>query len=189
MQKWRATGEVAGWRRCRVGRPCAPFRRTAVHRRAIGTFIATGHDRGTGAAGRADPRPIAGTHERPRGEPSQPDSDGPSDFPTSTERPRPTFYGEGRASLRNEDVIEIESAGRRCGVCRSGRGWRRFEVGARPGVRRSYCAVAAVPALGTIRRWEASRRRRWSPLLLWLSRSRRRTGARGTAGPISVRIA
>jgi peptidoglycan hydrolase-like protein with peptidoglycan-binding domain len=32
--------------------------------------------------------------------------------------------------LRNEDVIEIEieNAGRRCGVCRSGRGWRRFEL-------------------------------------------------------------
>jgi hypothetical protein len=26
--------------------------------------------------------PIAGTHERRRGEPSQPDSDGPSHFPT-----------------------------------------------------------------------------------------------------------
>jgi hypothetical protein len=30
--------------------------------------------------------------------------------------------------LRNEDLIEIENAGRRCGVCRSGRGWRRFEL-------------------------------------------------------------
>ena len=50
--------------------------------------------------------------------------------PTSPERPRPTFYGDGRASLRNEDVIEIEveNAGRRCGVCRTGRGWRRFEL-------------------------------------------------------------
>ena len=27
-----------------------------------------------------------------------------------------------------QDPIEIENAGRRCGVCRSGRGWRRFEV-------------------------------------------------------------
>jgi hypothetical protein len=25
-------------------------------------------------------------------------------------------------------LIEIENAGRRCGVCRSGRGWRRFEL-------------------------------------------------------------
>ena len=30
--------------------------------------------------------------------------------------------------MRNEDLIEIENAGRRCGVCRSGRGWRRFEL-------------------------------------------------------------
>ena len=30
--------------------------------------------------------------------------------------------------MRNEDVIEIENAGRRCGVCRTGRGWRRFEL-------------------------------------------------------------
>jgi hypothetical protein len=30
--------------------------------------------------------------------------------------------------LRTEDLIEIENAGRRCGVCRSGRGWRRFEL-------------------------------------------------------------
>ena len=27
-----------------------------------------------------------------------------------------------------EDLIEIEHAGRRCGVCRSGRGWRRFQI-------------------------------------------------------------
>jgi hypothetical protein len=38
------------------------------------------------------------------------------------------FYGEGRTPLRTEDLIEIENAGRRCGVCRSGRGWRRFEL-------------------------------------------------------------
>jgi hypothetical protein len=30
--------------------------------------------------------------------------------------------------LRSEDLIEIENAGRRCGVCRSGRGWRRFQL-------------------------------------------------------------
>ena len=34
---------------------------------------------------------------------------------------------------------------------------------ARPGVSRSCCAAAAVPALGTIRRWDASRRPRWNP--------------------------
>lgn len=28
----------------------------------------------------------------------------------------------------NEDLKEIERAGRRCGACRSGRGWRKFEV-------------------------------------------------------------
>jgi hypothetical protein len=27
-----------------------------------------------------------------------------------------------------EDLIQIEHAGRRCGVCRSGRGWHRFEL-------------------------------------------------------------
>lgn len=27
-----------------------------------------------------------------------------------------------------EDLTELERVGRRCGVCRSGRGWRRFEV-------------------------------------------------------------
>jgi hypothetical protein len=30
--------------------------------------------------------------------------------------------------MNAEDLIEIERAGRRCGVCHSGRGWRRFEV-------------------------------------------------------------
>jgi hypothetical protein len=30
--------------------------------------------------------------------------------------------------VRTEDLIEIEKAGRRCAVCRSGRGWRRFEL-------------------------------------------------------------
>jgi hypothetical protein len=31
-------------------------------------------------------------------------------------------------STRTEDLEEIERAGRRCSVCRSGRGWRHFEV-------------------------------------------------------------
>jgi hypothetical protein len=31
-------------------------------------------------------------------------------------------------SVSNDDLIEIERAGRRCSVCRSGRGWRRFHV-------------------------------------------------------------
>ena len=30
--------------------------------------------------------------------------------------------------MNNEDLNEIERAGRRCAVCHSGRGWRRFEV-------------------------------------------------------------
>lgn len=30
--------------------------------------------------------------------------------------------------MRTEDLIEIENAGRRCGVCQSGRRWRRFEL-------------------------------------------------------------
>jgi hypothetical protein len=47
---------------------------------------------------------------------------------TLTATARSTFYREGRAPLRTEDLIEIENAGRRCGVCRSGRGWRRFEL-------------------------------------------------------------
>jgi hypothetical protein len=35
--------------------------------------------------------------------------------------------------MNGEDLIEMERAGRRCGVCRSGRGWRRFEVVRPPG--------------------------------------------------------
>lgn len=30
--------------------------------------------------------------------------------------------------MSSEDLVEIENAGRRCAVCRSGRAWRRFEV-------------------------------------------------------------
>lgn len=30
--------------------------------------------------------------------------------------------------MNAEDVVEIDRAGRRCAVCHSGRGWRRFEV-------------------------------------------------------------
>jgi hypothetical protein len=42
--------------------------------------------------------------------------------------PFATVYGEGRKPMRTEDLSEIERAGRRCGVCRAGRGWRRFEI-------------------------------------------------------------
>ena len=31
-------------------------------------------------------------------------------------------------TMSAEDLTEIERAGRRCGVCHSGRGWRRFDV-------------------------------------------------------------
>jgi hypothetical protein len=54
-----------------------------------------------------------------------------------------------------EDLTEIERAGRRCGICRSGRRWRKFEV-ARPegqgpvvmcaACRATYGAVPPVPA-------------------------------------------
>ena len=47
---------------------------------------------------------------------------------TFTETARSTFYRKARTPLRTEDLIEIENAGRRCGVCHSGRGWRRFEL-------------------------------------------------------------
>ena len=30
--------------------------------------------------------------------------------------------------MNAEDLVELERAGRRCGVCQSGRGWRRFEI-------------------------------------------------------------
>ena len=60
---------------------------------------------------------------------------------------------------------------------------------ARPGGSRSCCAAAAVPALVTIRRWDAGLRPRSIPCPPWLSRSPLRTGARGSAGPTSIRIA
>ena len=60
---------------------------------------------------------------------------------------------------------------------------------ARPSGSRSCCAAAAMPALVTIRRWDAGLRPRWIPCPPWLSRSRRRTRARGSARPTSIRIA
>jgi hypothetical protein len=47
------------------------------------------------------------------------------------DRPRARFatiYREGRKPMTADDLTELERAGRRCGVCHSGRGWRRFEV-------------------------------------------------------------
>ena len=42
--------------------------------------------------------------------------------------PSATICGEARKPMNAEDLTEIERVGRRCGVCHSGRGWRRFEV-------------------------------------------------------------
>lgn len=39
-----------------------------------------------------------------------------------------TFYRERRKLMNPEDLTEIERAGRRCAVCQSGRGWRRFQI-------------------------------------------------------------
>jgi hypothetical protein len=39
-----------------------------------------------------------------------------------------TIYGEGAQPMNTEDMIEIERAGRRCSVCRTGRGWRHFAI-------------------------------------------------------------
>jgi hypothetical protein len=47
---------------------------------------------------------------------------------TFSRLPFATIYGEGRNPMTTEDLIEIERAGRRCGVCHSGRGWRRSKV-------------------------------------------------------------
>jgi hypothetical protein len=38
------------------------------------------------------------------------------------------FYREERKTMNAEDLTEIERAGRRCGVCRSQRAWRRFHI-------------------------------------------------------------
>jgi hypothetical protein len=43
-----------------------------------------------------------------------------------------TFYRGVLMSVKAEDLVEIERAGRHCAVCRSGRHWRRFKV-VRPG--------------------------------------------------------
>ncbi len=47
---------------------------------------------------------------------------------TFSRLPLATIYGEGGNLMNAEDLTEIERAGRRCGVCHSGRGWRRFEI-------------------------------------------------------------
>lgn len=46
---------------------------------------------------------------------------------------RAAFYDDRLELMDGADLIEMERAGRRCGVCRSGRGWRRFEVVRPPG--------------------------------------------------------
>ena len=54
-------------------------------------------------------------------------------------------------SVKAEDLVEIERAGRRCAVCRSGRHWRRFKVarpnGARPVVMCAACQARYGDAL------------------------------------------
>jgi hypothetical protein len=47
--------------------------------------------------------------------------------------PRAPSYDDRVKRMNGEDLIEIERAGRRCAVCRSGRGWRRLEVVRPPG--------------------------------------------------------
>jgi hypothetical protein len=47
---------------------------------------------------------------------------------TFSRLPLATIYGEGGNLMNAEDLTEIERAGRRCGVCHSGRGWRGFEI-------------------------------------------------------------
>jgi hypothetical protein len=46
---------------------------------------------------------------------------------------RPPSYDDRQSQMNGEDLIERERAGRRCRVCRSGRGWRRFVVVRPPG--------------------------------------------------------
>jgi len=46
---------------------------------------------------------------------------------------RAASYDDRLEPMDDADLIEMERGGRRCGVCRSGRGWRRFEVVRPPG--------------------------------------------------------
>ena len=46
---------------------------------------------------------------------------------------RAVSYDDRLEPMDDADLIEMERAGRRCGVCRSGRGWRRFEMVRPPG--------------------------------------------------------
>jgi hypothetical protein len=53
----------------------------------------------------------------------------PTPRPPAGPRPRvASTYDVARTRMSREDVNEIEHAGRRCAVCHSGRGWRRFEI-------------------------------------------------------------
>jgi hypothetical protein len=62
--------------------------------------------------------------------------------------------------MDTKDLTDIERAGRRCGVCHSGRGWRRFEI-VRPAERDPVVLCgSAEPASATIRRSDASPRPR-----------------------------
>ena len=52
----------------------------------------------------------------------------PAEAPRPAVGARVASYDDCREPMDDADLIEMERAGRRCGVCRSGRGWRRFEV-------------------------------------------------------------
>ena len=57
----------------------------------------------------------------------------PAEAPRPAVGARVASYDDCREPMDDADLIEMERAGRRCGVCRSGRGWRRFEVVRPPG--------------------------------------------------------
>ena len=102
---------------------------------------------------------------------------------TFSRSPLARIYGEGGNLMNTEDLTEIERAGRRCGVCHSGRGWRRFEIiRAAEGEPVVLCGSCRVrfgdnPPVGS-KPAAAS-----DPAPAALSRSRRRTRARVSAGP------
>jgi hypothetical protein len=90
--------------------------------------------------------------------------------------------------LGTDELIGRENAEHRCGVCGSGRGWRRFELVRRRSGADRVVRAGAEPALGTIRRWDAS-----SPVAELVRASpealaRRSSVVRWSGGPAGVRI-
>ena len=104
-----------------------------------------------------------------------------------------TIYGEGRTpmNMNAEDLSEIERVGHRCGVCRSGRGWRRFEIVRRaerePVVLCGSCRArfGDDPPVAS----HASPSPSWCRLPPLQSCSRGRSLTRASAGPTGARIA